>query len=62
MKKIHYINIGLPKAGTTFLYHSLIKHPQIDYKSKLKEFHYFTNKFESIDGYINQYASYDIPV
>jgi len=29
MKKVHYQNVGFPRSGTTWLWHSLINHPEI---------------------------------
>jgi len=48
-------HIGTQRAGSTFLFNLLKKHPQISL-SKRQEIHYYTSNFEkSIDWYLNQF-------
>ena len=57
MRKIHYRNIGFPKTGTTWLYHQLVLHPDIDHKPQLmhKEF-----EGKSKEDYIKLYQNHDV--
>lgn len=50
-----FIVAGMPRGGTTFLYHNLQKHPQIFLPSR-KEVTFFTSQWESkIDWYEKMY-------
>ena len=60
MKKVHYVNLGTMKTGTTYLYNELLSHPEIDCKHPVKEFHFFTRKFADVRDYARPYEDYDI--
>jgi hypothetical protein len=62
MKRIHYVNFGLAKTGTTWLFHALTSYPGVDYPCDLtlKENRYLEQVGYPLDGYVNQYKSYDI--
>jgi hypothetical protein len=57
MKKLHYQNIGHPKTGTTWVYHQLLYHPQVDCKPDLNYKEYDPHTKED---YLNFYKDYDI--
>jgi hypothetical protein len=59
MKKIHYRNVGLPKTGTTWLWHQLMRNRNIDgnLNDYLKEF-----KVKTIDDYKRLYEKFDVSV
>jgi len=59
MKHIHYVNLGYPKTGTTWLFDNLIQYPGIDYDG-IKENLYLPNIGYPLDPYINYYWSYNI--
>lgn len=46
MRQIHYRNIGYPKTGTTWLYHQLNSHPDVDGKisANYKEYNPYTKE------------------
>jgi len=57
MKEIHYQNLGYPKTGTTWIYHQLLYHPQVDCQPdpNQKEFNP-PNK----ELYLNFYKKYNV--
>lgn len=59
MKHIHYVNLGYPKAATTWLFENLIQYPGIDYNG-IKENSYLPNIGYPLDPYINYYWPYNI--
>ena len=59
MKKIHYINVGMPKSGTTALFMNLLDHPDIDYQG-IKENSMFITDKKTIAEYIEYYENYDV--
>ena len=59
MKQIHYVNLGYPKAGTTWLFENLIKYPGIDYTG-IKENKYLEDFGYPLETYINYYQNYNI--
>lgn len=61
MKKIHYINIGMAKTGSTAVFESLIEHPHIDY-NKHKEFNYLPITGYPLSDYIDYYSNFDVSI
>jgi len=57
MQKIHYINYGLSKAGTTWLWFQLIKHPDVDFFGPKEDNNIF---FNDRDFYADPYREFDI--
>jgi Sulfotransferase domain len=56
MKKIHYINIGYPKTGTTWLYNNLLEHEQIDH-DYIKENDFLVLPFQTLTDYTLPYET-----
>lgn len=53
MKNIHYVNIGFPFSGTTWVYENLKRHKDVDYKN-VKEFSAHN------DAYVKEYENYNV--
>lgn len=53
----HVLGIGVPRAGTTWLYFNLCAHPQVQQRSTPKELHYFNKHFgRPLSWYAAQFA------
>lgn len=51
------LGIGVPRAGTTWLYFNLCAHPQVQERTTPKELHYFNNHFgRPVSWYAAQFA------
>lgn len=59
MKRIHYVNLGYPKCGTTWLFDSLSRYPGIDYRGR-KEYHYLEDIGEPFNKYVDYYKPYEV--
>lgn len=59
MKKIHLLNIGFPRCGTSWLWANLNKHPGINFHSFVKENDFFFNDKNFIN-YQDQFLPYEI--
>jgi hypothetical protein len=59
MKKIHYVNLGYGRSGSTWLFDNLIKYPHIDYCG-IKENRYLEFSGYPMDEYIQYYLPYDV--
>jgi hypothetical protein len=65
MKKIHYVNLGYGKCGTSWLYHMLIRYPGIDHEPDTssrnrKEYKYLERVGYPFEGYVKYYEDSDI--
>lgn len=58
MKKLHYVHIGFPFTGTTWLYENLKRHESVDYKL-IKEFTMFTLDKDN-DVYFKEYEGCNV--
>lgn len=59
MKKIHYVNLGMPKNGTTSIFFALMSHPLVDFKG-IKENYSLLIDGVSIQEYRDYYKDYNI--
>ena len=59
MKKIHYINIGNPKSGTSTVFNVLCQHPEIDY-CKAKENYGYSQYYWTLEQYIDYYKNFSV--
>jgi hypothetical protein len=58
LKKLHLLNIGFPKTGTTWLFKEISKQKWFDQKDIEKE-KFIIEKTKKIDDYISLYNSYN---
>jgi hypothetical protein len=58
MKKIHLLNIGLPKTGTSWLFREIGKQNWFDQKNIQKEIQIFQKK-KNLSDYINLYSKFN---
>ena len=59
MKKIHYINIGNPKSGTSAVFNVLCQHPEVDY-CKAKENYGYSQYYWTLEQYIDYYKNFNV--
>jgi hypothetical protein len=59
MKKIHYINIGNPKSGTSAIFNVLCQHPDVDY-CKAKENYGYSQYHWTLEQYVNYYKDFNV--
>lgn len=61
MKQIHYINIGMPKSGTSWLFNRLLDHPDVDFdRREFKENNFFLDNSDNFDLYADPYRDYNV--
>ena len=58
MKKLHLLNIGLPKTGTTWLFKQIEKQSWFDQTNIVKE-NNLIEKDQNFEQYISKYCNYD---
>ena len=59
MKRIHYLNIGMAKAGTTAIYNGLISHPEVDFQKEKENFQY-SNFGYTLEEYCKYYQDSEV--
>ena len=59
MKKIHYLNLGMAKSGTTAIFDTLMTHPEIDFTG-FKENFLFSHHGYELEQYSEYYKNFNI--
>jgi len=59
MKKIHYLNIGMAKAGTTAMFDTLSAHPEVDFDGE-KENYLYSHHGYTAEQYAEYYKKFNV--
>lgn len=59
MKKIHYLNLGMAKAGTSAMFDILCQHPAVDYHGYKENYGYSHHNW-TLEKYIDYYKNFDV--
>jgi hypothetical protein len=59
MKKIHYLNLGMGKSGTTAIFDTLMTHPDIDFTGH-KENYLFSHHGHTLKQYTDYYKNFNV--